>query len=133
MAYLNLAPTLKNTRSITITTALGGAAYAMLYSGVQPTDPSTTVSAGTLLAALPMSATAGSSSGGVWTAGAITTTNASSTGTAGWLRLAAANTAGAAGIVDMDVATSGATATINTTSIVSGGPVVISSIVITEA
>lgn len=133
MAYLNLNPSLKNTRSATLTTALGASAYAMLYSGTAPTDPSTTVSAGTLLAALPMSATAGSSSGGVWTAGAITTTNASATGTAGFLRLAASNTAGAAGQVDMDVGTSAATAIINTTNIVSGGPVVISSIVLTEA
>jgi hypothetical protein len=67
------------------------------------------------------------------TASAITTTNATATGTAGFARLAIAATAGAVGIVDLDVATSGASVTINTTSIVSGGPVVVTSAVISEA
>lgn len=69
----------------------------------------------------------------VLTAGTITTTNATATGTAGFARLAIAATAGAVGIVDLDVATSGASVTINTTSIVSGGPVVVTSATISEA
>jgi hypothetical protein len=68
-----------------------------------------------------------------WNANAVTTTNASASNPAGWARLAANSTAGGAGVLDMDVGTSGATATINTTSIVSGGPVVCSSIAFTEA
>lgn len=214
MSYINLRAQTKNTRAAAINTDLGGAAFLMVYSGTQPGAPDVTVSAGTLLAALPMSATPGvvayqvqsaavnaGGSGGtngtqtvtgttgtgtkfqasvtvsggaitavnsitvagsysalptslsaepvtgasltgatlslamtaIWTANAITTTNASATGTAGWARLAASNTAGAAGIVDADVGTSGATCTINTTSIASGGPVVASSFTLTEA
>ena len=66
-------------------------------------------------------------------ASAITTENATGSGTAGFARLATANSAGGAGIVDMDVGTSGASVIINTTSITSGGPVVCSSASITEA
>lgn len=67
------------------------------------------------------------------TASAITQTNATATGTAGFARLAANNTAGGAGIVDLDVGTSAASVIINTTSIVSGGPIVVSSATIAEA
>lgn len=214
MAYINLNAATKNSRSGTLNTSLGGSAYLLIYSGTQPVAPDVTVSAGTVLATLPCSATPGvvtyfvqsatvnaGGSGGtngtqtvtgttgtgtkfqasvtvaggaitavlsittagsysvlptsltaepvtgasltgatlslgvsaIWTANTITTTNASATGTAGWARLAAANTAGAAGIVDMDVGTSGTTAIINTTSIASGGPVVVSSCTLSEA
>lgn len=214
MSYINLNAATKNSRAGTLNTSLGGAAYLLLYSGTQPVAPDITVSGGTLLAALPCSATAGVvtylvqaasvnaggtggttgtqtvtgttgtgtrftasvtiaggaitavnsitlagsytvlptnltaepvSGGGltgailslamsaIWTANAITTTNASANGTVGWGRLAANNTAGGAGIIDMDVGTSGTTAIINTTTIASGGPVVVSSITLTEA
>lgn len=69
----------------------------------------------------------------VLTAGAITQTNATASGTASWARLATSNTAGAAGIVDLDVGTSGASVIINTTTIASGGPVVVNSCSIAEA
>lgn len=64
---------------------------------------------------------------------AITQTNATATGTATFGRFATGNTAGGAGIIDLDVGTSGTSIIINSTSIVSGGPVVISSATITEA
>jgi len=64
---------------------------------------------------------------------AITTENASATGSVGFCRLAANNTAGAAGIVDLDVGTSGTSVIVNTTSFASGGPIVVSSAAITEA
>jgi hypothetical protein len=64
---------------------------------------------------------------------AITTENAIATGTAGFCRLAANNTAGGTGIVDLDVGTSGTSVIVNTTSFVSGGPIVVSSGMITEA
>lgn len=67
------------------------------------------------------------------TASTITTTNATATGTAGFARLATSNTAGGAGIVDLDVAVSGASVTINTTSIINGGPLVVTSCIISEA
>jgi len=64
---------------------------------------------------------------------AITTENASATGTAGFCRLAANNAAGGAGIVDLDVGTSGTSVIVNTASFASGGPIVVSSAAITEA
>lgn len=67
------------------------------------------------------------------TAGSITQTNATASGTASFARLATANTAGGAGIVDLDVAVSGASVTINTTSISSGGPIVVTSATVQEA
>jgi hypothetical protein len=69
----------------------------------------------------------------VLTMNAITTENAAATGTASFVRLAAANTAGAAGVVDLDAGTAGTSVTLNTTSLVSGAPVVITAAVITEA
>ena len=63
----------------------------------------------------------------------ITTENASQTGTVTFCRLATTNTAGGAGIVDMDVGTSGTSVIVNTTSFVSGGPIVVTSAQITEA
>lgn len=72
---------------------------------------------------------------GVLTFSAITTTNATATGTASLVRFATANTAGAAGIIDMDAGGTGGTQSVqlNTLSIVSGTPVVIASVVVTEA
>lgn len=67
------------------------------------------------------------------TAGGITQTNASGTGTATWARFATSNTAGAAGIIDLDCGTSNASVILNTVSIVAGGPIVVSSAVIQEA
>lgn len=214
MSYINFAAATKGHRSSQINTDLGGSSFLMIYSGSQPGSPDNTVSSGTLLCALPCSATAavlgynvqsatvaaGGSGGtngtqtvtgttgtgtkfqasvtiaggaitailsitvagaytvlptnlsaepvtgasltgatlalamtGLITFNAITTTNASATGTAGFARFAANNTAGAAGIVDLDVGTSGTSVIINTTSIVSAGPVVVTSATITEA
>lgn len=69
----------------------------------------------------------------VLTAGTITQTNATASGTAAWARLAINNTAGGPGIVDMDIGTTNASVIINTTTIASGGPVVVNSCTITEA
>lgn len=214
MAYINLSVATKGNRANQIISGLGGAGYALIYSGSYPNGPDDTVSSGNLLCADPLSATPGTlfysvqnaavtaggtggtsgtqtvtgttgtgtkfqasvtvTSGAItavlsisvagnytalptnlnaepvtgasltgatlalaMTAGvnfnAITTENATATGTAGFCRLAATNTAGAAGIVDLDVGTSGTSVIINSTSITSGGPVVISSATLTEA
>lgn len=69
----------------------------------------------------------------VITANAITQTNASASGTAGFARLATSNTAGGAGIVDLDVGTSGTSVVINTTAIANGGPVSVTSCTVAEA
>jgi len=64
---------------------------------------------------------------------AITTENATATGTVTFCRMATTNTAGGAGIVDLDVGTSGTSVIVNTTSFVTGGPIVVTSASITEA
>lgn len=69
----------------------------------------------------------------VITASAIAQGTAIATGTAVFVRLAANNTAGGVGVVDLDVATSGASVTINTINVVSGGPVVVTAVNISEA
>ncbi len=57
-----------------------------IYTGAQPATPETAAS-GTLLAELTHGATAGSVTGGVWTASAITGDSAANaSGTAGWFR-----------------------------------------------
>lgn len=129
MAYTNLAIATKTSRAAAINTAIGASGSLLIYSGVQPSTPDTAAT-GTLLVTLPLSATAATAASGVLTFNSIAQTNATATGTAGWARFA---TSGGAGIIDCDVATSGATVTINTTSIVTGGPVVVSSAVFTEA
>ncbi len=102
-----------------------------IYSGTRPTDADTALSGNTLLAELTFNSTAfGSASGGVLTANAITSdSSADATGTATWFRsLTSAN----AFVVDGNVGTSGSDLNLNTTSIVSGGPVAITSFTITE-
>lgn len=214
MSYLNLSVANKAHRANQIISDLGGAGYLLIYSGAVPASPDTTVSAGALLAALPLSATPGTlfyqvqnaavvagGSGGtngtqtvtgttgtgtkfqasvtvaggavtavnsIATAGnysalpsnlnsepvtgagltgatlslamaggvnfnAITSANASATGTAAWGRFAVNSTAGGAGIVDGDVGTSGATIIINTTAITSGLQISCTSAQLTEA
>ena len=129
MAYINLAPSLKTSRAQAIVTAIGSSGYLDIYSGTQPSDPSVAAT-GTRLAHCPLSATAGTVSGGVLTFNAITTDSAAVAGTAGYARI---TTSAGVGIIDADVAVSGASVTINSTAIAAGGPVVISSVVLTEA
>ena len=62
------------------------------------------------------------------TANTITQVNAVATNTAGWARVA---DAGGNAIMDVDVGTSGATINLNTTALVSGGPVAITSATLT--
>lgn len=109
-----------------IVTAIGTSGKVRIYSGTRPATGGT---ATTLLAELPLSATAGTVSGQVLTFSAITNdSSADATGTASWFRvLTSANVA----VIDGDVGTSGSDLNLNTVSVVSGGPVAISSFTIT--
>lgn len=124
---LGISTTARNAMMDAITAAIGASGKVRIYSGTQPATGGT---ATTLLAELPLSATAApAASGGVLTLNAITNdSSADATGTASWFRiLTSANVA----VVDGTVGTSGADLNLNTTSIVSGGPVAISSFTIT--
>lgn len=101
-----------------------------IYDGTPPANASTALSSNTLLATLTLNATAFSSfTNGVATAGAITSdSSADATGTATFFRLI---TSGATVMLQGSVGTSGSDLNLNTTSIVSGGAVSVSSLTIT--
>lgn len=123
---IHLSATLANARGDTISTTIGASGKVRIYSGTQPANVAAAIT-GTILAELPLSATAaGATSAGVTTLNAITTdSSADNTGTASHFRVLQSN--GTTGHVDGSVGTSGQDMNLNTTSIVSGGPVAISS------
>ncbi len=102
-----------------------------IYSGTRPATPDTALSGNTLLASLPLNATAfAAASGGTKTANAITSdSSADATGTATFFRAFKSDHTTA--VIDGTVGTSGTDAIINSTSIVSGTTVSCSSCVIT--
>lgn len=124
---LALTTTLRNSMLDAITTAIGSSGFVDIYNGTRPASGG---SATTKLAHLPLSSTAApAASGGVLTFSTITNdTSADASGTATWFRV---TTSGGTYIIDGDVSTSGADLNLNTTTIVVGGPVAISSFVIT--
>lgn len=121
-----LSTTLRTALCDAIVTAIGTSGKVRIYSGTRPASGGT---ATTLLAELPLSATAGTTSNGVLTFNAITNdSSADATGTASWFRVL---TSGNAFVIDGDCGTSGSDMNLNTLSIVTGGPVAISSWTIT--
>lgn len=126
---LGFAVNLRNARADAITTFTAGSALLRIYNGSRPATGGT---ATTLLAELTMNATfAGAAASGVLTANAISNdSSANATGTASWFRIVKAD--GTTHVLDGDVGTSGSDLNLNTTSIVAGGPVAVSSFVLTE-
>jgi hypothetical protein len=109
------------------TTRSGASALCRMYSGTQPAKNGTVT---TLLVTLTFNATyAPAASGGVLTLNAITSGTAVATGTATWFREVKSD--GTTFVMDGTVGTSGADINLNSTSIVSGGTVAISSFTIT--
>lgn len=120
--------------------ALANGGFLEMYTGTQPTDANTSIGAQVLLVTLPLSATAfgtpvaGGSPGSrtvVMTANAITSANAGATGTATWARCYKSD--GVTVVFDCSVGTSGTDIVLNTTSLVSGIPVAVTSLTITRA
>ena len=129
-SQLRYAVTLKNNRLAQITSSISTSGLLSLYTGTQPTNPDTALSGNTLLATLTCSSTfAPAPSGGVLTANTITSANAVATGTATWGTL---TTSGATRVVDYSVGTSGADLNLNTTSIVTGAAISVTSLTITS-
>lgn len=122
----------KNARLDAIDTYAGTSPIIRIYDGTPPATADTALSSNTLLATLPMSATPfGAASGGTLTAAAITDdSSADATGTASFFRIIKSDTTTV--VAQGSVGTSGTDAIINTTAIVSGGPVSCSSLVITS-
>lgn len=108
-----------------------GAGLLRIYDGSQPAGPDTAVTSQTLLAEITLSDPAfGAASNGVITLSGtpLSDASANATGTASWARFVDSD---GNAKVDCDVGTSGATINLNTTSIVSGGTVTITSGTIT--
>jgi hypothetical protein len=124
---LGYVTTLRNAQLDAITTAIGTSGKLRIYDGTRPATGGT---ATTLLAELPLSATAApAASGGVLTLNAITTdASADATGTATWFRIV---TSANAAVVDGSVGTSGADLNLNSTSLTAGGSVAVTSFTIT--
>lgn len=119
----------RNARADAITTQAGGSCKLRIYNGTRPATGGT---ATTLLAELTCNATfAPSASGGVLTLNSITSdSSADATGTATWARIVKSD--GTTHILDCSVGTSGADINLNTTSIVAGAAVAVTSAVLTE-
>ena len=133
MAIITPNNALRNTMANDWLTALqagGGNATIKLYTGTKPSGPDTTVTTQKLLGTLTCSSTPGVVSSGVLTFNAITQdSSADETGTATWARAA---TSGGVAVFDVDVSdtTGSAYLKLNTTSIIAGGPIFISSFII---
>lgn len=125
---LSYSTAIRNAMLDAITAAAGGNAKLRIYDGTRPATGGT---ATTLLAELTCNATfAPGASGGVLTLNAITQdSSADATGTATWFRIV---TSGGTFILDGNVGTSGSDLNLNSTSIVAGGSVSVTSAVITE-
>ncbi len=121
----SVTSTQKNTMLNTITTAIGSGANVVIYQGSVPANADAALGGATVLATLPCSSTfAPGASGGTLTANSITQENATGTGPATFYRIL---TSGSVVVAQGAVGTTGSDMNLNTTSIVSGGPVVVTS------
>lgn len=127
---LQFSTTLRDNMNTQIINSATAGTTLNIYSGTAPSSVGTALSGNTLLVSLPCSATIGTESSGVLTFNSITQTNATATGTATFFRLLNGSSVA---FMQGTVGTSGADLNLNTTSIVSGGPVNITSFTITAA
>lgn len=121
----------KNAQLDAIATTTSTSPTLRIYDGTPPASANAALSSNTLLASLAMTATPfGAASSGTLTAAAISNdASADATGTASFFRILKSD--GTTVICQGTVGTSGADLNLNTVSIVSGGPVAVSSLVIT--
>jgi len=127
---LGLNTTVRNNRLNQIKTAIdagGAAGFLRIYDGTRPATGGTATN---LLAQLTLSyPSAPAASAGALTFSAITSANASATGTATWGRIVDST---GAFVADCSIGTSAADYILNTTSITSGVQVSCTSAVLTE-
>lgn len=127
---IKLSTTARNGMMDAITTAVGNGGLLRIYDGTRPANPAAAITGnllGTLTGASPFAPGAAS---GVLTASSITQDSAAdATGTASHFRLWKSD--GTTAVCDGDVTAGGADLSLNTTSIVIGGPIVCTSFVLT--
>lgn len=128
---LQMSTALRNAMLDQWTSTIGGNAQVRIYSGVKPTNCAAALSGNTLLAQLAANATlAPAASGGVLTLNSITNdSNADATGTASFYRVY--DSSGTTCHSQGNCGTSGSDMNLNTTSIVAGAVVSITSWTIT--
>lgn len=128
---LSYSTTLRNATVDAITTAAGASALLRIYNGTPPANVGTALSGNTLLAELTCNSTfAPSASSGVLTLNSITSdSSADATGTASFFRIYKSD--GTTAVLQGTVGTSGEDLNLNTTSIVSGAQVAVTSFTIT--
>ncbi len=124
--------TANRNRAADAVTARANNGSLRIYSGVEPADANASLSGNTLLAVLPLSATAfGAAVGGVATANAITAdTSADATGTATFFRVMESDTTTV--VFQGSVGTSSADLIFSSVSFVTGGNVSVSSLTYTQ-
>ena len=131
---LKFSTALRNSRADAISTATGNGGILRIYDGTRPANVGTAVTSQVVLAELTCGSPFGpGASSGVLTANAITQdSSANATGTASWFRLFQSN--GTTAVTDGDGTATGGGGdlTLNTVSIVTGGPVQVTSAVFTE-
>jgi hypothetical protein len=127
---LQFSQTCLNGRANYIATAVGNSGYLEIYTGSVPTNCAASTT-GTLLATFNLAAPfSPGASAGVLSPTLPSNATAGNTGTAGYWRVFESDNATC--VMQGTCGTTGADLNLNTTSIVSGGPVQISSWTITE-
>ena len=132
--YFKLASTVANLLATALIASLddgSGSAVIEFYTGTVPATPLTAVTSQVLLGTLTCSDPVGTATAGVVTFGTITQdSSADASGTATWARVR--SPAGDA-VFDVDVSNGAGTGVIklNTTTIVAGGPIQLTSFTIT--
>jgi hypothetical protein len=100
--------------------------FLQIYTGTQPATPDAALTSQTLLATLPLSATAfGAASAGTKTANAVTSASATATGTATFFRVFKSDDATA--VIDGSVGTASSDLVLNDVAITTGGTVSVTS------
>ena len=129
---VKLPTAVRNARLDAITTYAGASPIVRIYDGTAPADANTALSGNNVLATLTCStALAPAASGGVLTLSAITQDSAAdASGTATFYRWLRSD--GTTVIKQGSVGTSGADLNLNTTAIVVGGPVSVTSWTVTD-
>lgn len=136
MAIIRFVTAVKNSALTPIRDAIdagAGAGTIKIYNGTQPASASDAVTSQTLLGTLTFSDPCGTVASGSLTMSAITQdSSADATGTASWARIA--DSTGAT-VMDIDVTNTGGGGTLqlNTVNIVVGGPILITSFVLSVA
>jgi hypothetical protein len=133
---LSLPAALRNARQDAITTFAGAGALLRLYSGGVPASAGAALAGNTQLGELACSTPlAPAASGGVLTLGTITTdSSADASGTATFFRIYKADgtTVVAQGSVGGTLQSTTGDLQLNTTTIVVGGPIVVTSLTLTD-